>query len=472
MFLAQAALTPSEVAVAMMSKKHKLELTWIGKDNRPKLEPRILLEDPEKAYHALHRVTDHDIFDNYLIFGDNLLALKALEQEFTGKIKCIYIDPPYNTGSAFEHYDDALEHSRWLSLMKTRLEVLWKLLRPDGLLAVQIDDNEFARLFLLMTEACGERNLKVIVVKMAEPTGVKMSQVIKTGGIPKLKEYVILAGKSGIRGLTVERVPKESWDDEYRIVLGSTNREELLELKAIIEDEQRSAADVQRADAICVKLTFETADAVCRQETDSNVTEIWLQDNAWRIVRTVATTDGAKRLADTKRGIVGQAASAFVIETPQKKLYAIKTDYNTGSAQPRIRLLFADDYLTVHPGDFWQDIKTTGLGDEGGVDFTNGKKPEALIKRIIGMSTQPGDWVLDSFAGSGTTGAVAHKMGRRWIMVELGEHCHTHIIPRLKKVIDGQDSSGITKAVGWNGGGGFRYFRLAPSLLEKDKWDN
>jgi adenine-specific DNA-methyltransferase len=455
-----------------MSKRQKLELTWIGKEHRPKLEPRILLEDPEKSYHAPHRVTDYDIFDNRLIFGDNLLALKALEQEFTGKIKCIYIDPPYNTGSAFEHYDDSLEHSLWLSLMKIRLELLWKLLRSNGLLAVQIDDNEFARLFLLMAEVCGEPNLKVIVVKMAEPTGVKMAQVIKTGGIPKLKEYVILAGKSGIRELTVERVPKASWDDEYRIVLGNTNREELLELKAIIEDEHRSAADVQRADAICAKFTFETADAVCRRETDSNVTETWLQDNAWRIVRTVATTDGAKRLADTKRRIVEQSASAFIIETPQKKLYVIKTAYNPSSAQPRIRLLFADDYLTVHPGDFWQDIKTTGLGDEGGVDFTNGKKPEALIKRIIGMSTQLGDWVLDSFAGSGTTGAVAHKMGRRWIMVELGEHCHTHIIPRLKKVIDGTDKGGITEAVGWQGGGGFRYFRLASSLLEKDKWGN
>ncbi len=455
-----------------MDHKQKLELTWIGKENRPKLEPRVLLECPEKSYHAPHRRTDHDIFDNRLIFGDNLLALKALAQEFTGKIKCIYIDPPYNTGSAFEHYDDSLEHSLWLGLMKIRLELLWKLLRSDGLLAVQIDDNEFARLFLLMAEVCGERNLKVIVVKMAEPTGVKMAQVIKTGSIPKLKEYVILAGKSGIRGLNVERIPKESWDNEYRIVLGNTDREELLELKAILEDEQRSPADVQKADVICAKFTFETADAVCHRETDSNVTETWLQDNAWRIVRTVATTDGAKRLADTKLGIVEQSACAFVIETPQKKAYVIKTDYNPNSAQPRIRLLFADDYLTMHPGDFWQDIKTTGLGDEGSVDFTNGKKPEALIKRIIGMSTQPGDWVLDSFAGSGTTGAVAHKMGRRWIMVELGEHCHTHIIPRLKKVIDGTDEGGVSKTVYWKGGGGFRYFHLAPSLLEKDKWGN
>ncbi len=107
-----------------MAKLQKLELTWIGKENRPKLEPRVLLEDPEKSYHAPHRVTDHDLFDNRLIFGDNLLALKALEQEFAGKIKCIYIDPPYNTGSAFEHYDDGIEHSLWLSLMRDRLEIL------------------------------------------------------------------------------------------------------------------------------------------------------------------------------------------------------------------------------------------------------------------------------------------------------------------------------------------------------------
>jgi adenine-specific DNA-methyltransferase len=455
-----------------VARKQKLELTWIGKEHRPKREPRILLEEPEKSYHAPHRVTAHDIFDNHLIFGDNLLALKALEQEFSGKIKCIYIDPPYNTGSAFEHYDDSLEHSLWLSFMKTRLELLWRLLCSDGLLAVQIDDNEFARLFLLMAEVCGERNLKVIVVKMAEPTGVKMTQVIKTGGIPRLKEYVILAGKSGIRGLNIERVPKGTWDDEYRLVLGNTNRKELLELKSILEDEHRSVPDLQRADDICAKFTIETVDEVCRRETGSKVSKTWLQDNAWRIVRTVATTNGAKRLADTKRRLVEPDAGAFVIETPQRKAYVIKTDYNPSSAQPRIRLLFADDYLTVHPGDFWQDIKTTGLGDEGGVNFTNGKKPEALLKRIIGMSTQPGDWVLDSFAGSGTTGAVAHKMGRRWIMVELGEHCHTHIIPRLKKVIDGTDQGGITKAVGWQGGGGFRYFRLAPSLLEKDRWGN
>src|SRR5690606_5841268 len=135
-----------------------LELTWIGKENRPKLEPRILLEDSEKSYHAPHRVTDHDLFENRLIFGDNLLALKALEQEFTGKIKCIYIDPPYNTGSAFEHYNDGVEHSLWLSLIRDRLELLKGLLRTDGCIWISIDDNEHAYLRVLMDEVFGRKN--------------------------------------------------------------------------------------------------------------------------------------------------------------------------------------------------------------------------------------------------------------------------------------------------------------------------
>src|ERR1035437_9764494 len=125
-----------------MQSKQRLELTWIGKENRPRLEPRILVEDPEKSYHARHLVTDNDIFDNRLIFGDNLLALKALEQEFAGRIKCIYIDPPYNTGSAFTHYDDGIEHSLWLSLMRDRLECLRGLLSADGSIWISIDDNE------------------------------------------------------------------------------------------------------------------------------------------------------------------------------------------------------------------------------------------------------------------------------------------------------------------------------------------
>jgi hypothetical protein len=141
-----------------MPKKQKLELTWIGKDQRPKLEPRILIEDPEKSYHAPQRVSENDIFDNMLIHGDNLLALKALEQEYTGKVKCVFIDPPYNTGQAFEHYDNGIEVSLWLTLMRARLSILKRLLKSDGVIFVQIDDNNFANLRLLLDETFGAQN--------------------------------------------------------------------------------------------------------------------------------------------------------------------------------------------------------------------------------------------------------------------------------------------------------------------------
>jgi len=158
----------------MADKKTKLELTWIGKENRPRLEPRILIADPEKSYHAAHRVSEDDLFDNRLIFGDNLLALKALEQEFAGKIKCIYIDPPFNTKQAFEHYDDGVEHSLWLSLMRDRLTILHRLLTPDGTLCIHIDDNELGYLIVVADEIFGRKNRAYIVTfKQSSVSGPK-----------------------------------------------------------------------------------------------------------------------------------------------------------------------------------------------------------------------------------------------------------------------------------------------------------
>ena len=446
-----------------MRKKHCNEKTQHDQGHHAGLASVLLREEATRSYRSLSSGTDLQSDDNRLIYGDNLPALAALTAEFAGKLKCVYIDPPYNTGNVFAHYDDGFAQTSWLGFMKPRLELLWLLLREDGFLAVQIDDNEFARLYLLMAEVCAERNLKVIVVKMAEPTGVKMTHVIQRGGLPKLKEYIILAGKAGVRGLNVERIAKGMWDREYSTVIQNVTRAEIQTLRAIIRNENRTAADVHIADTICATFVFDTAEEVCRYAGGATLGDVWLYDNAWRIVRTCATSAVAKRIADTKQHRLSADAGAFTIETPRKKMYVMKADYKAAHAQPRMRLLFADDYLTVHPGDFWQDIKTTGLGDEGGVDFTNGKKPEALLKRIIGMTTKPGDWVLDAFAGSGTTGAVAHKMGRHWIMIEAGKHCHTHIIPRLRRVIDGMDQGGISKAVEWKGGGGFRYFHSMPS---------
>ena len=173
--------------------KTKLELTWIGKENRPRLEPRILLEDREKSYHARRRVTDNDLFDNRLIFGDNLLALKALEQEFAGKIKCIYIDPPFNTGQAMENYDDGVEHSIWLGLMRERLTVLRRLLANDGTIFVHIDDNELGYLIVLMDELFGRTNrLHIITFKQGSATGHK---AINPGCV-STTNFILLYAKS------------------------------------------------------------------------------------------------------------------------------------------------------------------------------------------------------------------------------------------------------------------------------------
>ena len=455
----------------MSRKKQKLELTWIGKDKRPRLEPRILLEDPEKSYHAKERVTEHDIFDNKLIFGDNLLALKALETEYTGQVKCIYIDPPYNTGNAFEHYEDGLENSIWLSLMRDRLELLWSLLTDDGYLAIQIDDNQYARLYVLMCELCGENKLKTICVKMSEPSGLKMGAANKYGVIPKLKEYIIIAKKDGVKNIKLDPVPKDKWDTEYNIFLENFSREDKQKIDDISSSKNISDADLIELDKMAQRIKLLSVNQKIKELGLTGKTkEQWLFENAYRISRTAASASILK-LAEEKKKHCSQTVF-FVSNAKKDILYMIRATYSTESKKPRVQLIFAEDNLTTHPGDLWTNIRTTGLDAEGGVKFKNGKKPEQLVAKIIKMGTNKNDIVLDSFGGSGTTAAVAHKMKRRWIMVELEDQCHTHIIPRLTNVINQKDPAGITKVYEWKGGGGFRYYRLAPSMLQKDKWGN
>lgn len=449
--------------------KTKLELTWIGKNERKKLEPRILLEDPSKSYHTSQKVTDNDIFDNKLIFGDNLLALKALEQEYIGQVKCIYIDPPYNTGQAFEHYDDGLENSIWLNLMRERLEILWSLLKSDGYIAVQIDDKQFARLYLLMSEICDERNLKTITVKMSEASGLKMGSVKKYGSIPKLKEYIILAKKDGVKNIRLDPVPKEKWDNEYNIFLDCFTKEDKTKVDELCNLEgEVTETDLATLDNIAKKINLKSVAEICKElGLKGKEKDNWLFENAYRICQ-CATSASVLSLANEKREKVQQ--ELFFVKSKKGMIYFVRGNYSTESKKPRVQLIFAEDNLTVHPGDLWTDIRTTGLEAEGKVSFKNGKKPEALVERVIKMATEPGDIVLDSFAGSGTTAAVAHKMNRRWILVERGMQCDTHIVPRMMRVIDGSDPAGITTKYGWQGGGGFRYYKLAPSLIVKDKF--
>ena len=443
-----------------MSKK--LELHWIGKDKEILVEPRILIENKE-----LSNIENDENTENMLIHGDNLLALKALEQKYAGKIKCIYIDPPYNIAAATPYYDDNIANSEWLNLMKKRIELLWKLLKEDGLLAVQIDDELFAKLYLLMEEICSQKNMKIICVKMSESTGVKMASVNKAGSIPKIKEFIILAKKDGIKKLNLEMIPKDKWDSEYKILIKGVTKQELEFIKEFMGNGDLTKESIEKANIIASKIEFSTLNEILDNVTKEEIEKI-KYENSWRIARDVAVSGTAKKIADElKENIKG---SCFFVITKQNKKYLMKKEYNSNSSQPRCKLLFADQYLTINPGDLWTDIKTTGLDNEGNVDFPKGKKPEKLIKRIIQLNTNENDIVLDSFLGSGTTAAVAHKINRRYIGIEMGEHAYTHCKVRLDKVISGEDKGGITKNVNWQGGGAYRFYELAPTLINEDKF--
>lgn len=411
-------------------RKQRLELTWIGKENRPRLEPRILLEDPRRSYCAPARVTANDLFDNRLIFGDNLLALKALESEFTGQVKCIYIDPPYNTGSAFEHYDDGIEHSLWLSLICDRLELLRKLLREDGSIWVNLDDNEAHYCKVLMDELFGRSNF------VANCLWQKVySERMDATGFSTSHDHILVYRRS--EAFAVNQLPKSQNDAQFSCY------DEKVQKHYRRRSLRKEGSESLRSHRPSMWYAISAPDGTQVYPYKPDGTEgrwRWSQENSIR---------DRDQLEFIKRG-------------DRWEIYVKQ---------------YLDDEATRPPATLWPS-EEVGHNHEAKLEAKGlipdsvfgTPKPERLLQRVITLATNPGDIVLDSFAGSGTTGAVAHKMGRRWIMVELGEHCHTHIMPRLKKVIDGQDAGGVTEATGWQGGGGFRYYKLASSLLEKDRW--
>jgi len=411
-----------------MVRKQKLELTWINKEVRPRLEPRILLEDATLSYHAPHRVSADDIFDNRVICGDNLLALKALEQEFAGEVKCIFIDPPYNTGSAFEHYDDSVEHSLWLSLMRDRLEMLKHLLADDGSLWITIDDNESHYLKVLCDEIFGRSCFVASVVWRSTDNSNNDAKQFSVD-----HNYLLIYSKNP------DWQPNQLAGDESK----------RSHFKNPDNDPRGPWFDGNPLNSPKPRpnLTFDIV------APNGNI--IKPPKNGWR----------------------------WSEETLMAKLRTGEIRFTPDGKGIRRRTYLAD-MKSLPPSTLWAALDETGHNRQAKYELKNlfpereasylfgTPKPERLLKRILELATNLDDLVLDSFAGSGTTGAVAHKMKRRWILIENGEHCHTHIVPRLRKVIDGTDAGGVTAATGWQGGGGFRYFNLAPSLLEKDRWGN
>ncbi len=428
----------------------KLELTWIGKEQDLSVEPRILLHDGSKDY-------GDPSAKNMLIHGDNLLALKALEQEFAGRVKCIYIDPPYNTGAAFEHYDDNLEHSIWLGLMRSRLEILRNLLSPDGFFCCHIDDSEGHYLKVLLDEVFGRNNYQTtlyIRVRYPEKTLKQDMNYHK-----EIEQVHIYRKEYGA-------VPNFDYEvvgfDKFRYYIEDDGKSETITLGGKrVDIFQRGHYTIEE-----------------REGSEYGLKEIWASgtildgNSSGRFFRDYLTgraeTDGLGVLY--KVWGIGDDRFDYRYFTGPRRQNATKGKYYQGVPNDKLE---ADEITKkVAISNFYDLAGSFGnCRLEGGVEFRSGKKPEVLLELILRHFSNPGDLVLDSFLGSGTTAAAAHKMGRRYIGIELGDHCYTHCLPRLQKVVDGEQS-GISKAVEWKGGGGFKFYELAPTLIVKDLHGN
>jgi adenine-specific DNA-methyltransferase len=444
----------------MAQRMRKPELTWIGKEVRPELDPCNLLEDSARSYRADGRVSESGQFDNRLIFGDNLYALKALEADFTGEVKCIYIDPPYNTGNAFQHYDDGLEHSLWLGMMRDRLEVLKTLLRPDGFCCCHIDDSEGHYLKILLDEVFGRQNyLTTFYIQVRYPEKTLKQDMAFHKEIEQVHIY-----RKGPEAVPIQNERKASFDKFafYIRELGTGRHIEIGGKKVTVFDPSDYEITAGIGSETGLKEIWATGTIL-----DGNSSGRFFRD----YLAGRSTIDGLSVLYKIEG--IGDDRFGYRYFTGPKRAGATKGKYYQGVPLAQLE---QPERLVLSPIENYYDLAAQfgNCRHEGGVEFRSGKKPELLLHTLLKHFSKPGDLVLDAFAGSGTTGAVAHKMARRWIMIESGEHCHTHIIPRMKKVIDGQDSTGITEMAGWQGGGGFRYYKLAaesprPSPNEAEK---
>lgn len=408
-----------------MIAKQKLELTWIGKEKRPKLEPRILVEVPEKSYHAKEKHGENDQFENMLIHGDNLLALKALEQEFTGKVKCIYIDPPYNTGSAFTHYDDCLEHSIWLGLMRERLVILKSLLAEDGSIWISIDAGESHYLKVLCDEVFGRESFvdEVIWQRSYSPINLKKT-------LSRCHDTILVYSKREAKNFKLNRLPRS--DD-------AKNR---------YKNPDDDPRGVWKSSDLSVGPAVE--ENIYPITSPSGRVSYPPQGYSWRLSR-----DRFEEFVNDNRIWFGPDGNN--VPSIKRFLSEVKDGI--------VAMTFWPYQEVGHNQDAKKEIKALGFSS-----IFDTPKPERLIERILTLATNPGDLVLDSFLGSGTTAAVAHKMRRRWIGIELLDHCYTHCWVRMKKVIDGVDAGGITANQDWHGGGGFRFYELGASLIRQDQW--
>ena len=436
-------------------RPQKLELTWIGKDDdREAIEPRILIEDPKYSYGNTES-------GNMLIHGDNLLALKALEQQYSNSIKCIYIDPPFNTGARIDAdgneigYEDGVEHSIWLGMMYERFEIFYKLLKDDGALFVHLDDNEADYCKIILDEIFGRDNfMNRITIDARSPSAFSTVNP----GMFVASEYVLYYAKK--RKLLNEKQLRAKRNPDYAYNKYIVNFE-----RPYTEWRFLPVAQVFNER---VALRSSSPETMIKKYNE------FIIENAERICRYTAISDtgaGAKIL-ELKNMSLSNPNTIFYLKREGLDDVYVINGQQLAFYNKNIRNINGERCATMPLTDIWTDIAWEGIAKEGSVTFKKGKKPERLLQRCIELVTDPGDLVLDSFLGSGTTAAVAQKMGRRYIGIELGNHAYTHCYPRLKMVTDGTDQGGISKAQNWKGGSGFKFYELAPSLLKEDKFGN
>jgi adenine-specific DNA-methyltransferase len=363
--------------------------------------------------------------DNIIMRGNNLLGLASLSKVYSNRVKLIYIDPPYNR-EAESFYNDSFKRSTWLTFMKNRLELARNLLRKDGVICIQIDETQFAYLKVLCDEVFNYNHLNTVVVKMSEASGVKMSHVDKR--LPKVKEYILIYAKeSNSVKLNPVKIAKKFTEESQGY------------LKYYSKIIKNPDAPIERWDIIPLKEYLVGEKIEFENKSEESAFKI---KNAARMVYRTNNEELAKLHFDQKLAVVKSATGLEYIWWEGKQLLRLS------------------DYLQESLVDLWTDISTINLNKEGGVEFPNGKKPEALLQRILEIFTDPDDLVLDYHLGSGTTAAVAHKMQRRFIGLEQMNYGVNDSIQRLKNVVNG-DASGISQSVGWDGGGSFVYLELA-----------
>lgn len=431
---------------------NKLELTWYGKDEPIHVEPRLLIENT-----TLSNISSDPDTENMLIHGDNLLALKALESKYAGQVKCIYIDPPYNTGEAFEYYDDNLEHSIWLNLMRARLQLLRNLLSDDGFFCCQIDDSEGHYLKVILDEIFGRSNyLTTIYIRVRYPEKTLKQDM----AFHKEIEQVHIYRKSASAKPILDVVTAGYEKFKYRIVT-TENPIKIIELggKTVEVYEKGSYTILEE------------------EGSEYGLKEIWASgtildgNSSGRFFRDYLTG----RYEEDGYGVlykvygIGDDRYDHRFFTGPKKIGATKGKYFQGVPKDKLESGIMTKEIPIN-GFLDLSANFGNCRHEGGAEFRGGKKPEILIKYILSHFSSAGDLVLDSFLGSGTTAAVAHKMGRQYIGVEMGEQCYILCQPRLNRVIAG-DKTGISSEVNWQGGGGYRFYELAPTLINKDPFD-